>query len=74
MIDKLQVFKSDKKMAIEPAALPEWIKAPLFEPVFAEIHADFKRTKEFKVAPALSAGENYATVMLRIEAKVELKG
>lgn len=57
----------------EPA-IPKWIEASLFEPVFKEIFNDFKEIKNFKVVPGLGAGENYATVMLRILADIELDG
>lgn len=54
--------------------IPEWIQAGLFEPVFKEMYPDFRQTKNFKAKKALSAGENYATIMLRLEADIELKG
>lgn len=57
-----------------PPPLPSWIEASLFESVFREIHPDYQQTKNFKVKPAMAAGENYATVMLKVEAEVELKG
>ncbi|KAM7360756.1 LOW QUALITY PROTEIN: uncharacterized protein ACRADG_007515 [Cochliomyia hominivorax] len=53
--------------------IPAWIKADLFEPVYREIFPDFKGIKNFNVVPALSAGENYATVMLRLEAEIRLE-
>ncbi|XP_037817361.1 uncharacterized protein LOC119607492 [Lucilia sericata] len=53
--------------------IPTWIKVSLFEKVFKEIEPQFHQTKDFKVKRALSAGENYATIMLRIEAEIELK-
>ncbi|XP_023292669.2 uncharacterized protein LOC111676020 [Lucilia cuprina] len=53
--------------------IPSWIKVFLFEPVFKEIESQFYQTKNFQAKRALSAGENYATIMLRIEAEIELK-
>ncbi|XP_065366658.1 uncharacterized protein LOC135959603 [Calliphora vicina] len=53
--------------------IPTWIKASLFEPVFKEIFSNFQQIKDFQAKPALSAGENYASIMLRLEAKIELK-
>ncbi|XP_065354515.1 uncharacterized protein LOC135948986 [Calliphora vicina] len=52
--------------------IPTWIKASLFEPVFKEIFCNFQEINDFKAKPALSAGENYATVMLRLEAEIEM--
>ena len=54
--------------------IPSWVEASLFEPVFKEIVSDFRQIKTFKAVPALAAGENYATVMLRLEAEIELSG
>ncbi|XP_037817362.1 uncharacterized protein LOC119607493 [Lucilia sericata] len=53
--------------------IPLWIKVSLFEPVFKQIEPQFHQTKNFKAKRALSAGENYATIMLRVEAEIELK-
>ncbi|KAM7362728.1 uncharacterized protein ACRADG_013296 [Cochliomyia hominivorax] len=53
--------------------IPSWIEASLFEPVFKEILPDFHQTTDFKAKRALSAGENYATIMLHVEADIELK-
>ncbi|XP_065371999.1 uncharacterized protein LOC135963916 [Calliphora vicina] len=53
--------------------IPTWIKASLFEPVFKEICSNFQQIKDFQAKPALSVGENYASVMLRLEAEIELK-
>lgn len=63
--------KSEPKSTL---VIPSWVEASLFEPVFKEIAPDYKQTKAFKVLPALAAGENYATVMLRLEADIEMKG
>ncbi|XP_046806614.1 uncharacterized protein LOC111676006 isoform X2 [Lucilia cuprina] len=52
--------------------VPSWIKAKLFEKVLRETVKDFHEIKEFKVFPALAPGENYATVMLKVQADVLL--
>lgn len=54
--------------------IPSWIQGTLFEPVFKEIVSNFRQIKDFKAKKALSPGENYATIMLRLEAEVELNG
>ncbi|KAH8417166.1 hypothetical protein KR222_005489, partial [Zaprionus bogoriensis] len=53
--------------------LPEWLKADIFEPVLKETFKDFKAIKNFRAMPGTKPGENYATVMLRIELEIELK-
>ncbi|KAM7360758.1 uncharacterized protein ACRADG_007532 [Cochliomyia hominivorax] len=52
--------------------IPAWIEAKLFDKVLRETVKDFKKLKEFKVFPALAPGENYATVMLKVQADVLL--
>ncbi|XP_061399700.1 uncharacterized protein LOC133335443, partial [Musca vetustissima] len=56
-----------------PPPLPSWIEPSAFESVFREVCPDLKQVKDFKAIPALGAGENYATLMLRLTAEVELK-
>lgn len=64
-----------EKMSVEnPAKVPDWIKAPLFEPVFREKEKHFRTIKTFAAEAALNPGENYATIMLRINAELELTG
>lgn len=52
--------------------IPAWIESKLFEKVLRETVRDFKELKEFKVFPALAPGENYATVMLKVQADILL--
>ena len=54
--------------------IPSWIQASLFEAVFKEIVGGYRQIKNFKAKKALGGGENYATIILRIEAEVELYG
>uniref|UniRef100_A0A1I8PNS0 CHK kinase-like domain-containing protein n=1 Tax=Stomoxys calcitrans TaxID=35570 RepID=A0A1I8PNS0_STOCA len=56
-----------------PPALPAWIEPSVFESVIRDKFPDFKQIKDFKAIPALGAGENYATVMLRLIIEVELR-
>ncbi|XP_061399285.1 uncharacterized protein LOC133334992, partial [Musca vetustissima] len=53
-------------------SIPKWIKANLFEDVLKKTVQGFKAIKSFEIKPAAGAGENYATVMLRIEIETEL--
>ncbi|GBP07253.1 hypothetical protein EVAR_73477_1 [Eumeta japonica] len=50
---------------------PAWIESSLFEHVLRATIKDFKHIKEFRVSPAL-APENYATIMLKVQAEVAL--
>ncbi|XP_030571941.1 uncharacterized protein LOC115770689 isoform X1 [Drosophila novamexicana] len=53
--------------------LPEWLKAELFEQLLKDTFQGFKAIKSFKAMPGTKPGDNYATVMLRIELEVELR-
>lgn len=54
--------------------VPKWIEAKLFENVLKENTDQFKEIKEFKAYAGLPPGENYSTVMTRIEILIELEG
>ncbi|XP_073819740.1 uncharacterized protein [Musca autumnalis] len=55
-----------------PNSYPAWIKAELFEEILKETVGDFKSIEKFKVNNALGPGENYATIMLRVNIEVLL--
>ncbi|KAL7728374.1 hypothetical protein ACLKA6_007465 [Drosophila palustris] len=57
----------------EKSILPKWLKAELFEQVLKDTFEDFKQIKTFKAKPGTKPGDNYATIMLRIELEIELK-
>lgn len=61
--------KSDSKVP-----LPEWLKPGIFEPVLKETVKDFKAIRNFRALPGTKPGDNYASIMLRVELDVELKG
>lgn len=52
--------------------IPSWIDSKLFENVVRDSVGDFKKIQNFKVFNALGPGENYATVMLRVQIEVQL--
>lgn len=60
------------KIMTENNKIPPWIQANLFENVLREILPEYKQIKNFKAYNALQPGENYATVMLKIELQVQL--
>lgn len=63
------------KNSTSPSSLyPAWINASKFELLFREIITNFERIQDFSVQLAVEPGENYSTEILRVTAKVELKG
>lgn len=52
--------------------IPDWLESKLFENVLKDTVKDFKKILNFKVKRALPPGENYATIMLKIQIEVEL--
>ncbi|KAM7358929.1 uncharacterized protein ACRADG_003716 [Cochliomyia hominivorax] len=53
--------------------VPTWVEAKLFENVLKENVENFKEIKDFKAYAGLAPGENYSTIMTRIEILIELK-
>jgi len=54
--------------------VPKWLNETQFEEFLTTNVAEFSKIVGFRVKPALSPGENYATLMLRISIDVELTG
>ncbi|XP_062123816.1 uncharacterized protein LOC133837156 [Drosophila sulfurigaster albostrigata] len=52
--------------------VPDWVKAEIFTDVLKESVAGFSKIKSFKATGGSAAGENYATIMLRVNIEVEL--
>ncbi|XP_017018491.1 uncharacterized protein [Drosophila kikkawai] len=53
--------------------IPEWVNAELFEDVLKSSVEGYSKVSTFKAELGSAAGENYATVMLRVQIEVELK-
>ncbi|XP_034132340.1 uncharacterized protein LOC117586413 [Drosophila guanche] len=53
--------------------VPEWINAELFEDVLKSTVPGYTKVKTFKADAGSAAGENYATIMLRVNIEVELE-
>nr|XP_017018468.1 uncharacterized protein LOC108072003 isoform X2 [Drosophila kikkawai] len=53
--------------------IPDWVTAELFEDVLKTDIEGYSKVKNFKAEIGSAAGENYATIMLRIHVEVELK-
>lgn len=65
---------ADENNVKTSAPIPSWIQESLFENVLKENVPEFRCIKKFEVNPGSAAGENYATVILRVNVDVELQG
>ncbi|XP_060648424.1 uncharacterized protein LOC132786054 [Drosophila nasuta] len=54
------------------SSLPSWLKAEIFEPVLKDSFKNFKKIIKFNASRGTKPGDNYATLMLRIELEIEL--
>ncbi|KAH8311356.1 hypothetical protein KR044_005911, partial [Drosophila immigrans] len=64
--------KSESNYAT-PNNVPDWVRAELFIDVLKESVKGFAKIKSFRVKNGSAAGENYATIMLRVFIDVELE-
>ncbi|XP_055856520.1 uncharacterized protein LOC129919605 [Episyrphus balteatus] len=55
------------------SSLPTWINEENFQSVFEENIPGYRKTLSFEVKETGGGGENYASMMMRVKAKVELK-
>ncbi|XP_073842669.1 uncharacterized protein [Musca autumnalis] len=51
---------------------PEWLTAELFRELLEKDFPNFHKVSQFHIKPAVAAGENYMTVLLRVTIKVEM--
>ncbi|XP_053956460.1 uncharacterized protein LOC128862072 [Anastrepha ludens] len=51
---------------------PKWLTAELFEKLLKDTVTNYKSIKCFEAKPALAAGENYVTIILRVNIDIEL--
>lgn len=54
--------------------VPDWVQANLFLDVLQNTVKGFKEIKKFSAVSGCEAGENYATIMLRVNIEVQLEG
>lgn len=54
--------------------IPQWINEAQFVEILTQTVPQFSKIHSFNIKPAMGAGENYATLMLRVKIDVELKG
>ncbi|KAH8267219.1 hypothetical protein KR026_008120, partial [Drosophila bipectinata] len=53
--------------------IPEWLKPEVFEDLIKHEVKDFKQIKSLRARAGVPSGENYATIMLRVELDIETK-
>ncbi|KAH8417044.1 hypothetical protein KR222_001856, partial [Zaprionus bogoriensis] len=53
-------------LSVDSQLVPEWIKKAHFVEILKEHEPDFAKIENFFIKPALSAGENYSSLMLRV--------
>lgn len=54
--------------------VPDWVQGELFIDVLKDTVKGFSEIKSFKAESGSAAGENYATIMLRVNIQVQLEG
>ncbi|XP_016952769.2 uncharacterized protein LOC122817743 [Drosophila biarmipes] len=53
--------------------VPDWVTAELFEDVLKSTVEGFSKVRSFRAESGSAAGDNYATIMLRVKIEVELQ-
>ncbi|KAH8390818.1 hypothetical protein KR200_002204, partial [Drosophila serrata] len=59
--------------AMADSKIPEWVTAELFEDALKASVEGYTKVRSFKAEIGTAAGENYATIMLRVHIEVELQ-
>ena len=54
--------------------IPDWLQQDLFVDILQKDLKQFKSIKSFDVGAATNAGDNYASIMLKIDIVAELQG
>lgn len=65
---------TEAKTDSAPSKVPEWLQGELFIDVLRNNVSGFSKIKSFNAKSGSAAGENYATIMLRVNIDVELEG
>ncbi|XP_017855887.1 PREDICTED: uncharacterized protein LOC108608821 [Drosophila arizonae] len=66
-------MSSESKPDPPASNVPDWVQPELFVDVLKETVEGFSKIKNFKANSGSAAGENYATIMLRVNIDVELE-
>ncbi|KAH8417043.1 hypothetical protein KR222_001855 [Zaprionus bogoriensis] len=63
---------SPAPVEVDSRVVPAWLNETQFVEILRESVPKFAKIRSFKAKPGLNAGENYATLMLRVSIEVEL--
>ncbi|KAM8704327.1 hypothetical protein ACLKA7_008867 [Drosophila subpalustris] len=66
-------METEAKVDSPASKVPDWVQAELFVDVLKESIKGFSKIKSFKVNSGSATGENYATIMLRVNIEVQLE-
>ncbi|TMW53356.1 hypothetical protein DOY81_001560, partial [Sarcophaga bullata] len=77
--DKLNVSVnnvSESKINTEESSFsyPQWVNETLFIDVVRADCVNYQKIREFNVSPATKAGDNYSSIMLKVDIEIELTG
>ncbi|SPP90193.1 uncharacterized protein LOC117591704 [Drosophila guanche] len=61
----------DEDPCTESILFPEWVKPEIFQDILKLQVKNYKETKSLRASAGVAKGENYATIMLRVELDVE---
>ncbi|XP_016980500.1 uncharacterized protein LOC108045629 [Drosophila rhopaloa] len=64
---------NDEEVGQSDVQIPDWVKPEAFQDLLKNKVKDYKKTKALRAKAGVAAGENYATIMLRLELDVETK-
>lgn len=67
-------MSAESKIDTIAGKVPDWVQPESFVDVLKESVKGFSKIKSFKANSGVGAGENYSTVMLRLNIDVELEG
>lgn len=71
---KAETAASPPPVLVDSRLVPNWINESQFVEILRESVPKFTKIRSFNVKPGLGAGENYATLMLRVSIEAELTG
>lgn len=69
-VEPLAVPAENKSRSI----VPDWLTQESFVDILRKNVPDFKSIKTFSVSPATAAGDNYLSVILKVDINIELEG
>ncbi|BFF89746.1 uncharacterized protein DMAD_08426 [Drosophila madeirensis] len=61
----------DEDPGMEAILVPKWVKPEIFQDILKQQVKNYKETKSLRASAGVAKGENYATIMLRVELDVE---